>query len=364
MVQVIRVVSGLLFIISGLVKANDPAGLSYKMQEFFEAWGWTALHDYTLVLSITMNLFEVVAGVALLVGWRFRIISWLLLLLMVAFTFLTAYAVFSGKIKTCGCFGDCLPLTAMSSFIKDVVLLIFILILLWRWRDVKPLWRKNLATVIVVVSGVLTMALQLYVLKYLPVVDCLPYKKGNNILQQMQPPPGAVPDSFAISFKYKKDGKILEFGAEDFPEDFDETYEYVDRYDKLVRKGTGKPAITDFYLATQGSTDTTKALLSGDDYYVLVIAKDMSTINDWAKVYMQVADVARQQQIPVYIVTSTPGDARRYFDDSIILTSDAVVLKTAARVNSTFFLMKGARVIEKVSYASPHRLTRQIQALR
>src|SRR5215471_19176744 len=120
---VVRWIVGLLFIFSGLIKANDPLGLSYKMQEFFEAWNWYPLNDLTLPLSLIMNVFEVLAGVAVIVGWRMRLFSWLLLLLIIFFGFLTGYAVFSGKIKTCGCFGDCLPLTAGQSFIKDLILL-------------------------------------------------------------------------------------------------------------------------------------------------------------------------------------------------------------------------------------------------
>jgi uncharacterized membrane protein YphA (DoxX/SURF4 family) len=126
---IVRWVVGLLFIFSGLVKANDPLGLSYKMQEFFEVWGWSALHDYTLAFSLMMNVFEVVTGIAVIIGWQIRTISWLLLALIIFFTFLTGYALFSGKIKTCGCFGDCLPLTAAQSFTKDLVLLLLIIIL-------------------------------------------------------------------------------------------------------------------------------------------------------------------------------------------------------------------------------------------
>ena len=103
---IVRWIVGLLFIFSGLVKANDPLGLSYKMQEFFEVWGWNALHDYTLAFSLLMNVFEVVTGVAVIIGWQIRTISWLLLALIIFFTFLTGYALFSGKIKTCGCFSE------------------------------------------------------------------------------------------------------------------------------------------------------------------------------------------------------------------------------------------------------------------
>src|SRR6187549_3126350 len=125
-----RFIVGILFIFSGLIKANDPLGLSYKMQEFFEVWDLHSLNDVTLTLSIIMITFEIVAGVAVLLGWRMRIFSWLLLLLILFFIFLTAYALFSGKIRECGCFGDCIPLQANQSFIKDVVLLILILVLM------------------------------------------------------------------------------------------------------------------------------------------------------------------------------------------------------------------------------------------
>src|SRR3569623_1979423 len=112
---VIRWIVGLLFIFSGLIKANDPLGLSYKMQEFFEAWGLpNSFNDFTLVMSLVMNAFEILAGVAVIIGWRMKLFSWLLLLLIIFFTFLTGYALFSGKIKTCGSFGDCLPLTPLQ----------------------------------------------------------------------------------------------------------------------------------------------------------------------------------------------------------------------------------------------------------
>src|SRR5205809_3446494 len=133
---VIRWIVGLLFIFSGLVKANDPYGLSYKMQEFFEVWGLTSLNDYRLAFALIMNIFEVLAGVAVIIGWRMKLFSWLLLLLIIFFTFLTGYAALSGKIKTCGCFGDCIPLTATTSFIKDVILLLLILVLFANRRKI------------------------------------------------------------------------------------------------------------------------------------------------------------------------------------------------------------------------------------
>ena len=88
LLKIIQWVVGLLFIFSGLVKANDPLGLSYKMQEFFSVWHLQSLNDYTLALAYTMNIFEVLAGVAVIIGWRMRLFSWLLLLLILFFSFL------------------------------------------------------------------------------------------------------------------------------------------------------------------------------------------------------------------------------------------------------------------------------------
>src|ERR1044072_8734153 len=98
----LRILVGVLFIFSGLIKANDPLGLSYKMDEFFEVLHMTFMSHYSLVYSVTMNVFEIVAGVAVLLGYRMRLFSVLLLLLIIFFTFLTGYALFSGTIKECG----------------------------------------------------------------------------------------------------------------------------------------------------------------------------------------------------------------------------------------------------------------------
>src|SRR3982751_1900592 len=98
-----RIIVGVLFIFSGLVKANDPLGLSYKMQEFFEIWGITRFDHHTLWLSVSMNAFEIIAGFAILVGWRVALTSWLLLLLIIFFTFLTGYTYVTGQPVNCGC---------------------------------------------------------------------------------------------------------------------------------------------------------------------------------------------------------------------------------------------------------------------
>ena len=86
--KILRWTVGLLFIFSGLIKANDPLGLSYKMQEFFDVWGMSFLNDYTLGLSFLMNLLEIVTGLALLIKYPYKQTLGILLVLIIFFSIL------------------------------------------------------------------------------------------------------------------------------------------------------------------------------------------------------------------------------------------------------------------------------------
>ncbi|MDD2791841.1 MAG: DoxX family protein [Sediminibacterium sp.] len=349
---VVRWVVGLLFIFSGLIKINDPAGLSYKMQEFFEAGHLQGMNDYALLFAILMNVFEVLAGMSIIIGWQVKIFSWLLLLLIIFFTFLTGYALFSGKIKACGCFGDCLPITPAQSFGKDLVLLVLILILLFYQSKIQPLTGSRLASLLLGLTVFFGFFLQWYVLQHLPIVDCLPYKKGNNILQQMQMPPGATTDSFSIEFVYQKNGRELRFDQASFPEDFDSTYEYVNRIDRLVKPGNGlKPAITDFSLQTLDRTDSTAAILEQTGNYILVLIQDGKEVEEWKPELDRLLPEFSAKNWPVYLVTPEATKLQQYFPQLQVFSCDATVLKTAARVKPTFFLMQGATIVDKRSYS-------------
>lgn len=352
-----RVIVGVLFIFSGLVKANDPLGLSYKMQEFFEIWGWGFLDNYTTAFSIAMIAFEIIAGVAVLVGWQMRLFSWLLLILIVFFTFLTGYANFSGKVRECGCFGDCIPLTADQSFMKDLLLLILIAVI-FRYRNhIKPSMPSFASIAILFFATIFSFTIQWYVLQHLPVVDCLPYKIGNNIGEKMKVPAGAIPDSTVISFVYNKEGKDIEFTADQFPEDFDDSlYKFVKRYDKVVRKGNATPKINDFSLQTFYKNDSTQALLQEDKYQLYLFLKHDYNKGDWQQAMDVILQTATQKKIPGFLVTSLAveevlaPDAPAVFQKMYPLHLDPVAIKTAARANPTLFLLKQGTIVGKWSY--------------
>lgn len=349
----LRIFVGSLFIFSGLIKANDPLGLSYKMQEFFEIWGMGFLDDYTLMLSIVMIAFEIIAGAAVLLGWQFRLFSWMLFLLIVFFTFLTGYAVFSGKIKECGCFGDCIKLTSDQSFIKDIVLFVMIGFLLFQRDKIKTFMKPYLSIIVLLLVGVFSFWIQFYVLEHLPIVDCLPYKKGADIREEMQIPSGSIPDSTVINFVYKNEGQEVEFDAEHFPVDFnDSDYVFLKRYDKLIREGNAKPAIKDFAIITVSGVDTTEAILSDPRQMYVLFAKKIEAGNqDWINDFKEIVAVLQKNERPVIAVSSEADNLTTLLAKSGIeipvMKGDLVAIKTAARSIPTLYEIQQGVILDK-----------------
>ena len=355
-VTVIRIIVGLLFVFSGLVKANDPLGLSYKMQEFFEIWNLHQFNSWSLLMSVLMNAFEIIAGTALIVGWRIKLFSWLLLLLIVFFTFLTGYTYITGMPKNCGCFGDCLPISSKTSFLKDVVLTIMIVFLFWKQKYIKPFLSNTFTTIKMIGVTIFAFGFQWYTLNYMPVVDCMPFKVGNNIPEKMKMPANAIPDSTVITFVYDKNGQTVEFTATDFPADFKvPPYKLIKRYDKVIRKGSNnEPPIKGFALSGESKIDSTAIVLS-QPYAILLFIENFSIpVSKWDKKFAEVYAAAKEKNIPVYIVTSQPDIAAKEitktaFADIIILSCDFTAVRTAARVSPNLYLLKEGTILNKWS---------------
>jgi hypothetical protein len=345
--KILRWSVGLLFIFSGLIKANDPLGLSYKMQEFFDVWGIAFLSDYTLGFALVMNTLEIVAGIALIIQYPYKQTLWLLLGLIVFFSFLTGYALFSGKIKTCGCFGDCIPLTPKTSFIKDIVLLISIVILLIYHKKTKLNTNKYLGIFVLLLTSSAVGYGQYYVMAHLPVIDCLPYKVGNDIVDKMKEPEGAIKDSISIQMEFEKAGKTYFFDANHFPENFDSSYKYKNRKEVLVSKGNGLlPAIVDFEITNSKGIDTSKQLFATEIPYVLVFTGKIDANVPWENL---LGSLHKKYKL-VYIVTADKTGAQQFLAKENILIGDITMLKTAARVWPSILVMNGSTIMQKTSY--------------
>ncbi len=284
--QVLRVVMGLLFIFSGLVKANDPSGLANKMNEFFEpaVLNLPWLIPHALAFSVFLITCEIVLGVALLLGFAWRFFAWPMLGLNIFFTFLTAYIYYwdvikhSAKVRECGCFGDCIKISNSETFWKDVILLIIAHHPVCLPQAHPPV-DAEISEYCGVHSGrVCRAGIQWWALEHLPFHDCMPFAVGKSICEGMKAPKECIQDSVEMVFVYKHNGK-----QEDVPmsriAEIDSTWEYVDRREKVVRKGNGlcDPAIKDFVVNDYSGNNYTDPMLQDPGYKFLLFLKNPAT---------------------------------------------------------------------------------------
>ena len=365
----LRIIIGCLFIFSGLIKANDPLGLTYKMNEFFEVWHMSYMIKYTLFMSVCMIATEMITGIAMLVGNYFRLYSTLLLLLNIFFLFLTGYALFSGKIKECGCFGDCIKLSPSATFYKDVVLTAVSLVLfIYRYR-VFPLFQKAAINFSIVAAMVVfAFGLQWYTLTHLPINwpgaplnlfhDCLPYKPGNNIWEKMQHAPDATAPIYKTTFVYEKNGIEKTFDETNYPWQ-DTTWKIVASKTQtvLVKEGTGQPEIHDFSLTDSNNNDQTEAILRAKGYTFIWFLRDPETSKNvnMDRLHNLIAKSAAMH-IPFYAACSGDREVCRTYQEVWTMKEvpfmiiDGTVSKTALRTNPGLMLLKDGVVEKKWSY--------------
>src|SRR5690554_1585697 len=168
-----RILVGGLFIFSGLIKLNDPMGFAFKLQDYFapEVLNLEFLSPYALLLSVIIVIFEVLLGITVILGYARKFTVFSLLIMIVFFTFLTFYSAYFNKVTDCGCFGDAIKLTPWESFTKDVILLVFILILFFGVKYIKPILKPFGLTAVALFSFIACLWFGYHVLMHLPSID-------------------------------------------------------------------------------------------------------------------------------------------------------------------------------------------------
>ncbi len=364
--QILRVLMGLLFIFSGVVKANDPSGLANKMAEFFEptVLNIPSLIPHALSLSVLMIICEIVFGVVLLIGFAWRFFAWLMLGLNIFFTFLTAYIYYwdiirhSAKVRECGCFGDCIKISNSETFWKDVVLLaIAILLFVFRNR-IRPILPKYPNTAVFILAVFFAGGIQWWALEHLPFYDCMPYAVGKNICDGMKQPAGCIPDSVAMVFVYKHDGKTEDLTMDQLGS-IDSTWEFVDRKDKVVRKGNGlcDPPIKDFVINDYNGNNFTDAMLQDPGYKFLLFLRDPEGARrDNLDKLQKLSAEAAAKGIPLYVLSSGSRAANDTWQkmaalpSAEIYTFDQTASKTAMRSDPGLMLLHGCVIEGKWSF--------------
>lgn len=209
---------GVFFIFSGFVKAIDPVGTGYKMEQYFgefestfaDTWFsfvapiFPFLSKYAIGFSVGMIVFEIVLGIMLIMGAKSKFTSWAFLILVAFFTVLTGFTYLTGyvppdsnffafgswgpylesnmKVTDCGCFGDFIKLKPKTTFLKDVCLMFPALFFVWKHKDMHQLFGKGIRTGIIALStvGLFIFCLSNFVWN-LPSHDFRPFAIGNNV---------------------------------------------------------------------------------------------------------------------------------------------------------------------------------------
>jgi uncharacterized membrane protein YphA (DoxX/SURF4 family)/peroxiredoxin len=352
--QFSRIFVGLLFIISGLIKLNDPVGFSYKLAEYFSepVFNMPFLVPFALGLALFLVIVEVVLGVMLLIGYKSKFTIWSLLLMIVFFTFLTFYSAYYDVVKDCGCFGDALHLTPWQSFAKDIVLLFFILILFINKRLVKPLFQNSIQNIIAYASILLCMLMAVWVLNHLPIIDFRPYKVGNNIEKGMEIPEGAPKSVVEMTFIYKVNGVDKEFSENDLM-NLPEGAEFVDRKDKVITEGY-VPPIHDFTMMKDDS-DYKEELLQ-EPKLLMIVTYDLIIAEEGGMVKLEkLNQEATAKGYKVIGMTNSSLEEiakakKKYGLQFDFYTCDAIALKTIERANPSIVILEKGTIKQKVHY--------------
>ena len=360
-----RIFVGILFIFSGLIKANDPLGFGYKLQEYFDVFHMPWLSPFATGIAIALCVLEIVLGALLLFGFWSKKVTGGLLAIIIFFTFLTFVSAAFKVVTSCGCFGDAIPLTPWQSFSKDLVLLVLIVYLFLNRSKILPIsTNEGKQKIGLIVVAALSILFSLYTYTYLPVLDFLPYKIGASLPDAMKIPEGAPKDEYLIMYqlKNKKTGEKKEMSDKDYLKTEiwkDNNWEIVgEPVQKLIKKGY-EAKIKDLVISDASGVDYTKELIENPYYNLLIVAYNLNETNEEAigKLNAMTLDLTEQFNIRTVMLTSNSAQDAEAFSKrnklfAEIFYADAVPLKSMVRASPGVVLLKNGVVINKWSYAS------------
>lgn len=364
--SVARTLLALTFVFSGFVKAIDPLGTTYKIEDYLKAFGgvFTELMPLAEVAAVVLIGFELVLGLCMLLNVRTQWTCWLALAFYVVMLPLTLYIALENPVSDCGCFGDALVISNWATFWKNGVLMALVVVLLCTRQYIPEtfVWWGEL--VILALAMATAAGIMGYSRTHLPMIDFRPYKVGNNIVELMEVPEGAEPDQYETTFVYERDGVEQEFTLENYPKG-DSTWHFVDQKSVLVKKGY-EPKIHDFELITLNYDDITYDVLESEEPATLVVLYDLTKtdrrqLGKVTALYHQ----CLSQNRPFYILTGASEDAIEAFceeveqgnesneltpfnhPDEVFCMCDGVTLKTIVRANPGVVVVQNGVITDK-----------------
>ena len=343
---------GATFVFSGFVKAVDPLGTYYKIQDYLTAFGMQQLLPdiVPLLMSVLLAVLEFAVGMHLLLGIKRRLTTRLALLIMLMMTPLTFYLALTNPISDCGCFGDALVLTNWQTFGKNVVLLTCaIVVFITPWNMVRFLTKKMEWT-LSNYSVVFALVLAGYCLATLPIIDFRPYKIGNNIREGMEIPEGAKPTVFDTRFIMEKDGVKQTFTVDNYP---DSTWTFVSAETVVVEKGY-EPPIHDFVMESlETGEDITDEMLDDPGYtFLLVMHRTEEADEGYIDLINELYEYCQENGYKFHALSSSSSEAIELWRDRTgaeypFCIMDDITLKTMVRSNPGLMLIKGGVILNK-----------------
>ncbi len=353
LVNISRILVGLLFIFSGLIKINDPVGFSFKLEEYFgpTVFNIDFLLPYVLPLAIFIVVLEVLLGVFLLIGLKKELTIYSLFAMIVFFTFLTWYSAYFNKVTDCGCFGDAIKLTPWESFTKDVILLVLIVIIMIGLKYIKPLFNNKLLYIFPSISLILCILIVNQVLSHLPLIDFRPYKVGANIIDNMVIPEDSKKAVFRYDWLFNINGekKVISTSG-NFP-DSEGTFVSVDT--ELIEEGY-EPPILDFSMEL-GDIDYTDLLMKEQKLIIFVFYNISKTNNDAIVGLKETLELAVINDYKVIGLTASGEIDVNSFEsendiDIDFYFCDETALKTIVRSNPAAIKLHEGTIIQKTHW--------------
>lgn len=353
--NVCRFALAAVFIFSGFVKAVDPLGTQYKIQDYLEAFGIAGWFPsfFPLFVAILLSTLEFSVGVYFLFGIRRKLSTALALIMMGFMTPLTLYLAIANPVSDCGCFGDAWVLTNWETFLKNVFLLLAaVSVFKWGNRIVR-LVSESSQWLIALYSLIFIIGVSLYCLTYLPVIDFRPYKVGTNIPQSMIIPEGAKKSVYESTFILEKDGVKKEFTLDNYP---DSTWTFIDTRTVLKEKGY-EPPIHDFSIVrVSDGEDITEEILNDENYTFLLIAHRIEQADDSnIDLINEIYDYCVENGYKFYCLTSSSDEDIEQWRDKTgaeypFCIADDIMLKTIIRSNPGLMLIKDGTILNKWSH--------------
>lgn len=350
-VAIARILFGITFIFSGFVKAVDPAGFAYKIEDYLISFHLTQFIPLALTFAIALIVVELLLGVFILLGLYRKATTSIAVLFMSVMTPMTLYIALKNPVADCGCFGDALIIDNWSTFYKNIVLLSLAILLFVYRRNIKPFFSNKTKHFALGFVFLFSLLFCLYNVLYLPVMDFRPYKIGVNIPEQIEDDLSKG-DVYENIYIYEKDGVEKEFTEETFPWE-DSTWTFVDLKSKLIKEAE-QPKIEEFFIVAF-SKDSTGVYVKTDDitqevlsnpFNLWVVSLSLDDANEKGmKKIVALADYAKENDIDFHILTSSDANDINRWDSKWnspnihYASMDELTLKTIVRSNPGLLLL-------------------------